>query len=107
MPGDGGGRHKEEATDRSCSKIGESRGRSGLGFAYGGNLVDTLDADYEDELGFGINVEASLLFTQAVKPDLFALRIAVFLDVFLGALENNTTFFLVGLWVSEVSIAFD
>ena len=78
--------------------IGDSRGGgSALGCTHRGNLIDTLDTDYEDELGFGFNVEASLLFTQAGKPDFFALGIAVFLDIFLGALEDDATFFLIGL----------
>lgn len=68
----------------------------------GVNLVDTLDADDEGELGLGRDVERALLLGDALKADLLALGIAVLLDVGLSALEDNLTLLLVGLW-SRVS----
>ncbi len=56
-----------------------------------------LDSDNEDELGLLINVEATLLLAQASEPDLLALRVAVFLDISLGPLEDCRALFLVDL----------
>ncbi len=58
-----------------------------------------LDADDEDELRFGGDVEGAVLLAQAGKADLLTLGIAVFFDVALGALEDDTTLLLVGLWM--------
>jgi hypothetical protein len=63
----------------------------------GGHLVDTADADNEDQLGLGVDVGRVLLLGNAVKTDLLALRIAVLLDVLLGTLEDDATLLLVGL----------
>lgn len=54
----------------------------------GVDLVDTLDADDEDELGLSGNVVAALLLGDTAQADLLALCIAVLLDVGLGALED-------------------
>jgi hypothetical protein len=61
------------------------------------DLVDTLDADQEDELGLGGNVERAVLLGRASQADLLALSIPVLLDVRLGALEDDTTLLLVRL----------
>lgn len=63
----------------------------------GGNLVDTLDADDEDDLGLSRDVGGVLLSGNAVEADLLALSIAVLLDVLLSTLEDDTTLLLVGL----------
>lgn len=63
----------------------------------GVNLVDTLDADDEGELGLSRDVEGALLLGDALKADLLALGIAVLLDVGLGALEDDLTLLLVGI----------
>lgn len=67
----------------------------------GGNLVDTLDTDNEDQLGLILNVEATLLAGNAVEADLLTLSGAVLLDVGLGTLEDDTTLLLVGLYKSQ------
>ena len=61
------------------------------------NLVDTLDADDEGELGLGRDVERTLLLGDTLQADLLALCIAVLLDVGLGALEDDLALLLVGL----------
>jgi hypothetical protein len=63
----------------------------------GGNLVDTLDADDEDQLGLGRDVGGVLLLSNTVEADLLTLAIAVLLDVLLGTLEDDATLLLVGL----------
>lgn len=63
----------------------------------GGNLVDTLDADDEDELLLGGDVEGTVLLGNAGEADLLALSVAVLLDVLLGTLEDDGTLLLVGL----------
>lgn len=67
-----------------------------------------LDADYEDELGLRDDIEVSFLLTEAGETDLLALGITVFLDVGLGALEDDAAFFLSGLdeeyFVSKVTL---
>jgi hypothetical protein len=62
----------------------------------GGHLVDTLDADDEDQLSLGRNVGRVLLLGNASKTDLLTLAIAVLLDVLLSTLEDDTTLLLVG-----------
>ena len=61
------------------------------------NLVDTLDAENEDELVLVWNVEGTILLAQASESDLLTLGIAILLDIGLGALEDDTTLLLVGL----------
>lgn len=63
----------------------------------GGDLVDTLDADDEDQLGLSRDVEGTILLGNPVQADLLALGIAVLLDVLLGTLEDNAALLLVGL----------
>lgn len=63
----------------------------------GGNLVDTLDADDEDELLLSGDVEGTVLLGNAGEADLLALSVAVLLDVLLGTLEDDGTLLLVGL----------
>jgi hypothetical protein len=63
----------------------------------GGDLVDTLDADQEDQLVLGRDVERAILLGKAVEADLLALDVTVLLDVLLSALEDDTTLLLVGL----------
>lgn len=63
----------------------------------GGNLVDTLDADDEDELLLGGDVEGTIVLGNALKADLLALGVTVLLNVLLGTLEDDGTLLLVGL----------
>ncbi len=61
-------------------------------------MVDLpLDANHEDKPLFGRDVERTLLLGQTRKTDLLSLLFTVFLDVLLGALEDDLAFFLVGL----------
>ena len=61
------------------------------------NLVDTLNTKHEDKLGLVLDVEAAVLSAQTRKSDLFALGIAVLLDVALSLLEDDLSLLLVGL----------
>jgi len=63
----------------------------------GVDLVDTLDANNEGELGLSWNIEGTLGLSQTVQTDLLALCVAVLLDVLLSALEDNLALLLVGL----------
>lgn len=54
----------------------------------GVDLVDTLDAGNEDELGLSRDVVAALGLGDASEADLLTLIVAVLLDVGLGALED-------------------
>lgn len=56
------------------------------------------DSDYEDQFRFCRNIIGSFLFAQAGEPDLFTLRIAVFLHIGLCALEYHATLFFLGLF---------
>jgi hypothetical protein len=56
-----------------------------------------LDADDEDELRLGGDVEGAILLAQAGKTDLLTLGVAVFFDVALGALEDDAALLFVGL----------
>ena len=68
----------------------------------GVDLVDTLDAGNEDELGLGRDVVRALGLGDASKTDLLTLVVAVLLDVGLGALEDLLTLGL-GLLFMTVS----
>ena len=68
----------------------------------GVDLVDTLDAGNEDELGLGRDVVRALGLGDAGKTDLLTLVVAVLLDVGLGALEDLLTLGL-GLLFMTVS----
>ena len=57
----------------------------------GVDLVDTLDASNEDELGLGGDIVAALGLGDASETDLLTLVVAVLLDVGLGALEDLLT----------------
>ena len=59
------------------------------------DLVDTLDTDDEDELGFGRDVVASFLLGDAGEADLLTLGVTVLFDVGLGAFEDLRTLLLV------------
>jgi len=83
----------DEGTRVDLEQTQELEDLAGLG----GDLVDTLDTDNEDQLGLILNVEVTLSAGNAVEADLLALSIAVLLNVGLGALEDNTTLLLVGL----------
>jgi hypothetical protein len=63
----------------------------------GGDLVDTLDADNEDQLVLSRDLEGTILLGDTSKADLLALTIAVLLDVLLSTLEDDTTLLLVDL----------
>lgn len=60
----------------------------------GGNLVDTLDADNEDQTGLSSDVGRVVRAGSARKTDLLTLRIAVLLDVLLSTLEDDLTLVL-------------
>ena len=66
----------------------------------GVDLVDTLDAGNEDELGLGGNIVAALGLGDASETDLLTLVVAVLLDVGLGALEDLLTLGLGLLFVT-------
>ena len=83
----------DEDTVVDLKKTEELEGLALLGV----NLVDTLDADDEGELGLGRDVERTLLLGDTLQADLLALCIAVLLDVGLGALEDDLALLLVGL----------
>ena len=91
----GGLGQTDEDTVVDLEKAEELEGLALLGV----NLVDTLDADDEGELGLGGDVEGTLLLGNAVEADLLALCIAVLLDVGLGALEDDLALLLVGLYI--------
>ena len=61
------------------------------------DLVDTLDADDEGELGLGGDEERALLLRGALGLDDIALSLDVLLVVLLGALEDGLALLLVGL----------
>lgn len=64
-------------------------------------MYSPLDTDDEYQLWLIRDVESSILSAQATKTDLFALSVAIFLGIGLGALENETALFLVGLHMSK------
>ena len=64
----------------------------------GRDLVDTLDADQEDQLALAGDVEGAVLLGDAGKADLLALGIAVLLDVLLSTLEDDAALLLAGLF---------
>lgn len=97
----GGLGNADEDTVVDLEKTEELEDLAGLG----GDLVDTLDADQEDELGLSGDVERAILLGGALEADLLALNVAVLLDVGLGALEDDSTLLLVGLLI-EVSNEF-
>lgn len=70
----------------------------------GGNLVDTLNPDEEDQVVLGRNVEGVALLGDTSKTDLLALSLTVLLDILLGALEDDGTLLLVRLSDKPVSI---
>jgi len=63
----------------------------------GRDLVDTLDADDEDQLGLSRDVEGAILLGEAGEANFLALTVAVLLDVLLSTLEDDATLLLVGL----------
>lgn len=83
----------DEDTVVDLEKTEELKDLAGLG----GNLVDTLDADDEDQLGLGRDVERAILLGSAGEADLLALGVTVLLDVLLSTLEDDATLLLVGL----------
>lgn len=56
-----------------------------------------LDADNKDQFVLSWNVVRTILLCEPAETDLLALRIAVLLHVFLGALEDNATLLFLGL----------
>jgi hypothetical protein len=56
-----------------------------------------LNADDEDQLGLTRDIGLAAILGGPGKTDLVTLGIAVLLDVLLCALEDDTTFLLVGL----------
>ena len=90
----------DENTIVDLEKTEELEDLAGLG----GNLVDTLDADDEDQLLLSRDVEVALLLSDAVEANLLTLGIAVLVHVLLSTLEDDGTLLLVGLG-TYVSIA--
>jgi hypothetical protein len=87
----------DEGTRVDLEQTQELEDLAGLG----GDLVDTLDTDNEDQLGLILNVEVTLSAGNAVEADLLTLSVAVLLNVGLSALEDNTALLLVGLYESQ------
>lgn len=83
----------DEDTVVDLEQTQQLQGLAGLG----GNLVDTLDADNEDQVVLGGNVERVVLLGNAGQADLLALGITVLLDVLLSTLEDDLALLLVGL----------
>lgn len=94
----GGLGQTDEDTVVDLKKTEELEGLALLGV----NLVDTLDADDEDQLGLSGDIVAALGLGDASKTDLLTLVVAVLLDVGLGALEDLLTLGL-GLLFMTVS----
>jgi len=61
------------------------------------DLVDTLDADNENQLVLSWDVVGTILLRETGETNLLALLVTVLLNVFLGALEDDTTLLLLGL----------
>jgi hypothetical protein len=59
------------------------------------------DADDKDQLGLCRDVGLSAVLGETSKADLLPLGIAVFLDIFLGTLEDDAALLLVGLKTSQ------
>ena len=94
----GGLGEADEDTVVDLEKTEELEGLALLGV----DLVDTLDAGNEDELGLGGNIVAALGLGDASETDLLTLVVAVLLNVGLGALEDLLTLGL-GLLFMTVS----
>lgn len=67
----------------------------------GGNLVDTLDTDDEDQASLSGDVDGVVSLGSAGETDLLALSIAVLLDVLLSTLEDDAALLLVGLYFCD------
>jgi hypothetical protein len=85
--------HADKDTVVDLEKTEELEDLAGLG----GNLVDTLDADEEDQLGLSRDVEGTILLGGTGETNLLTLTLAIFLDVGLGALEDGGALSLVVL----------
>jgi hypothetical protein len=85
-----------EADENTVVDLEETEELEGLALL-GVDLVDTLDADDEGELGLGGNEEGAILLCLALGVDDVALGLDVLLVVLLGALEDGLALLLVGL----------
>lgn len=56
-----------------------------------------LDTDNEDQLVLSRDIERTILFRQTLQTDLLTLLVTVLLHVFLGTLEDDAAFLLLGL----------
>jgi hypothetical protein len=83
----------DEDTVVDLEKTEELEGLALLGV----DLVDTLDADNESELGLSGDEEGAILLGLALGLDNVALGLDVLLVVLLGALEDGLALLLVGL----------
>jgi len=63
----------------------------------GGDLVDTLDSNDEDQFWLLLNVEIAILSGETSQSDFLTFLVSVFFDILLGSLEDHTSFLLVGL----------
>jgi hypothetical protein len=85
-----------EADENTVVDLEETEELEGLALL-GVDLVDTLDADDEGELGLGGDEEGAILLCLALGVDDVALGLDVLLVVLLGALEDGLALLLVGL----------
>lgn len=92
----GGLGEADEDTVVDLEKTEELEGLALLGV----DLVDTLDADDEGELGLSGDEEGAILLGLALGIDDVALGLDVLLVVLLGALEDGLALLLVGLRMS-------
>jgi hypothetical protein len=93
----------DEDTVVDLKKTEELEDLAGLG----GDLVDTLDTDNEDETLLSGNVDGAIGLGKTSKADLLALLVTVLLDVLLGTLEDDTTLLLLGLLIIPLVSAFN
>lgn len=85
--------HADEDTVVDLEKTEKLEDLAGLG----SDLVDTLDTHNEDQLVLSGDVEGAILLGKSLEADLLTLLVAVFLHIFLGTLEDDTTLLLLGL----------
>jgi hypothetical protein len=70
-----------------------------VSFSFRCMLQDSLplDTDNEDQLVLSRDIERTILFRQTLQTDLLTLLVTVLLHIFLGTLEDDTAFLLLGL----------
>lgn len=88
----GGLGNLDEDTVVDLEETEELKNLAGLG----GHLVDTLDTDDKDQLGFSGDVGRVVGLGGTMKADLLTLSIAILLNVLLSTLKDDATLLLVG-----------